>query len=178
MTLFSGFDPDFFRVGVFFLLLIISAYTDLKENKIPDILTVFAAVTGGILALISEGFSGFLMALIAYLIGFLPFRFLSASGSFGSGDGKLMGAIGALTGPFFLIRVFWFTALSGCILAIVYLIFKKELIPGIKRSFLLLVNIGNKKKRDLIITEGEKITIPYGVAIAAGAYIAFFSSLN
>src|SRR5947209_11249935 len=83
----------------------VAAYTDLRSRRIPNWLTLSAAVIGLGLNLALGGAAGGLTAVLGLGLGLamlLPFYLLRAVGA---GDVKLLAALGALLGPTALVWV-------------------------------------------------------------------------
>lgn len=96
-------------------LLAVAVYTDLRWRKIPNALTFgvmgAALVVQPLVALLRVGPQGVLPALYTALAGvaaaFVPgFLFWNLGGALKAGDAKLFMAIGAVLGPFEVLRVF------------------------------------------------------------------------
>jgi prepilin peptidase CpaA len=82
------------------VVLLTAIYTDLISSRIPNLLTLstmgVAPIAHGYLA----GFQGVLFSMEGLGAGLGLFLLLYASGGIGAGDVKLMGAVGALVGPY------------------------------------------------------------------------------
>lgn len=136
--------------------------TDLLKRKIYDWVTYPAIALGLILRLIGYGFGGvfdqgLLSALFGAVFCLLVFGIFYLWGKgFGGGDVKLMTAIGALGGFVHSLTCAMATAIIGAVLALVLLFVSPRGRASMKRLF-------RRRK------EGEeRITVPYGVAIALG----------
>jgi len=119
---------------------------DLRERRVPNVLTVPIAFAGLGLALLDNGWSGFGWALGGLLVGGGIFFPLVALGYVGSGDMKLMAAAGAFLGPLGIIRGLLAGSILGGFWAVGWLMAKKD----------------------------RKSTLPYAPPLAAGTLIAFF----
>lgn len=167
---------DTFHVAVFFIVLIIAAYTDLKYETLPNWLTFSATLIGCFFGYIHDGIYGVGFAILGWFIGFLPFYLLYIMKGIGAGDVKLMAAVGALGGPKLIIYSFWYTSIAGFLMALALLIWKKKLLWGVKKtSNLFLKSLGIKSASFQEKSE-EALSIPYGLAIVFGSYIAFFNT--
>ncbi|HWP56611.1 MAG TPA: prepilin peptidase [Candidatus Acidoferrales bacterium] len=163
-----------------FLLLFVAFATafDVFQRRIPNWL-VLAGALGGLLFSLAEGppsgFESFLGLLVGIGILVVPF----ALGWLGAGDVKLLGAVGALLGVRMLPRVFFYTALCGMLMALVSIAFRGTKWQAFSESWrefkLALLTRGQMMPSSV----GEKVSagnraVPYGVAIATGAVVAFF----
>jgi len=168
---------DIVKVIVFFILLILAAYFDVKNNQIPNRITLPVTVFGFILGALDSGFSGLFSAALGFLTGFLPCFFLFRLNGLGGGDVKLMGAVGTLAGTKFVLFTLWYSSLIGFTIALFILIKNRQLINGLKKSYYLILSIFIKQKSVENYSNDEKksLTIPYGIAIVTGAYISFFT---
>lgn len=106
------------------LLVVVTVYTELKEGKIYNWLTLPAIGLGLFLALL-QGWDQFLGSVWGMLIGGGIFLFpylLSglATGRpvIGGGDVKFIAAVGALTGIFFTLQVIYYAVLIGVVFGI------------------------------------------------------------
>jgi len=147
------------------LTLIISFYTDIKDRRILNVITLPAIVLGLVLNLIVGDtiLSGLLFSIYGIMLGFIILFIPYIMGGIGAGDVKLLMAIGALMGPRFTFYTAIYMGLIGGVLAAFQLIKAKRLIFTIKKILYL-----NKVDND----EFEN-TIPYGVAITLGAVLTY-----
>lgn len=168
------------------LLLLIAAFSDVKDKKVPNKLTFPVILLGFILNIMINGFNGISLSVLGFLLGlaifFLPFAF----GLMGGGDVKLMAAIGALMGWKFTLASAAFSAVAGIIVVIGYLLYKGSLLTyfkpyfaGVGRLILRYIYfpresiIGEKFKKfsydnEVKHREDEKLYVPYALAIALG----------
>ena len=170
-------------------LLLAALFFDLTRKKIPNFLT-FPVMLWGLLAhTITGGPEGFLFSVYGLLLGLAIFFIPFMLGGMGGGDVKLLGAIGALKGLQFVFCAAVFTAFCGGILAVIYLIYNRQLLRILKKILafvavpllaLLYFRFRNPYLNQLSLLlsssfethSAEKVYLPYGVAIAAGTIIA------
>lgn len=99
-------------VALLMVVLITAIYTDLRSSRIPNLLTFSAMSIGPIAHAYLAGSQGILFSFEGLGTGLGLFLFLYASGGIGAGDVKLMGAVGALVGPYGAL-------ISGCLAILV-----------------------------------------------------------
>ncbi|MCK5708564.1 MAG: prepilin peptidase [Candidatus Aureabacteria bacterium] len=161
-------------LSYFFFILIYSAYTDIMKGKIDNWITYPAIILGILFRFIQSGPSGFLSALFGAATGFIFMFIFFAAGGIGAGDVKLMTAVGAFGGWYFLLWTLFFTAWVGFFVAIFMLLIKGKLWSGIKRTFLFLKNIFLPTGKKISLADDHAITVPFGAVIVVGAYMTFF----
>ncbi len=157
------------------MLLTIAVVTDLRERRIPNKLTVPALIVGLVLGgLLEGGFPGTaLTGAAAALLATLP---ICAMGALGAGDAKLLTAVGAFVGPGGLLSVMVYGAIAGGIVALVSVIRRGAMLDFL-RSFGNLLLFGmtfGAKGRLINLNSPGAHTVPYGIAIAAGAVLTWF----
>jgi prepilin peptidase CpaA len=158
-----------------------AAWFDLRERRIPNLLTV-GAFAAALLLRVPGGFgevgAGLTGALLASLLA-LPFFLI---GGLGGGDLKFLAAVGAFLGPSRLFFALLITALFGAMMAIVMIVRRRALTQTFVNFRILFSTFGLRNfsgwKGDgdvpLTIHSPAVITVPYGVAISAGALAAWF----
>ena len=144
----------------------IGAIYDWKARRIPNWLTLGSLVIIFLLNIFHSGIWGFVNSLLGLLAGlallFIPYII----GGMGAGDVKLLGTLGAIVGYKGIILIFFYTAISGLVLGIIWLIFN----PG-RLKFLITTG-------QILPTVDKNQKIPYGIAILMGTilYIMFGAS--
>lgn len=146
--------------SVFALGLAAAAVTDVRERRIPNVLTVSAVVAALVLAAL-EGWGSLGAALLGAAAGLAIGVVLFAVGVVGGGDAKLMAVVGAFLGAAALPRALLFIALAGGGLALLTLL-----------AGALLPKPVPAQRGD--VRSAGRLSVPYGVAIAAGALATAF----
>lgn len=114
--------PDTWIVLVLGLTLLAAAYIDLRRHRIPNLLSVGAAVLGLCLQFGFYGLEGVAWGLGGYTLGLGLMLPSYATGFMGAGDVKLMAAVGAFLGPKLTLWAAALTLIAGggialCVLA-------------------------------------------------------------
>lgn len=151
---------------------VFSAVSDVKELKIPNaypviVLGAFVASYGAMFALgyHDQVFMPWKEHLISGVILFVGGFILFATGAYGAGDSKLIAAYGFWFGFKALVAFVFYTSILGALLAAVTLYIKRT------KPFKAPKSVWIKQ-----IQEEDSRAVPYGVAIAVGAVIAFVYS--
>ncbi|MCC9602745.1 A24 family peptidase [Stieleria sp. JC731] len=93
-------------IAAMILFTSVATYLDLKDRRIPNWLTVSAAVLGLTWNVFDSGFAGMVTSLGGFATGFGILLLLWLIGGGGGGDVKMMGAIGAWIGAMPTLIVF------------------------------------------------------------------------
>lgn len=153
--------------GIYCLLLLISAYTDVTKFIIPNLvvlaLILLFVLTALVLPIETDWLSHFGAALVVFAGGIV----LYAIKAFGAGDVKLIAALALWTGFDHLLPFLVYVSLLGGGLALGLLVLRR-LVFNLQVSIANADSIATPK----FLIQGEPV--PYGVAIApAGIIIAF-----
>jgi prepilin peptidase CpaA len=158
------------------LLAITMAWGDLRTRRIPNYLTLGAALTGLGFRLGYYGWGGLTSGVLGLALGFGLLILPYLMGGMGAGDVKALAALGAWLGPWPTFMLFLYMAVAGGFMAIGVLWWKGQLWSKIRHGWALLVNWvlfrpyqpdGRTAAPPALKTEG----IPYGVALALGMLI-------
>lgn len=176
-----------FQWGVVTGASLAAAVIDVKYRRIPNLLCGPLFLAGLLWSAGNNGFKGLAEALAAAVLLSLPFVLLFIFAGGGAGDAKLTGAIGA----WLSIRESAITlaciCIVGGILGLIVAIFKRRLrIVLINLIFIVIDFIktiirgvkgvagiqSSGPSKNIGTDRGEKLTIPYGVAIFIGVCMA------
>ncbi len=162
------------NTSVFIALMVAAAGIDLRTGRIPNKLTG-AGLAAAFILLAPSGpaalWGGVAGAALAFALTFPLF----AARAMGGGDVKLLTVAGAFLGTGRVLPALFFTALAGGALALAEAGRRGVLLPVLFRSRELagsLATLGRTGTRITLASPGA-VTIPYGVAIAAGALAAW-----
>lgn len=159
------------------IVLIVATVTDLRYQKIPNILTFPVMVTALTYHGVMNGLDGLLFSTAGLAVGFALLTLPYILGVMGAGDVKLMGAVGTILGARGAFIAFLFSGIAGGIYAlIILLIRRKECRAWFTRYAIMLKTLlftGNL----IPIPAGKHENTPrlfYGVAIASGTLFSIF----
>jgi len=167
--------PSILHLLALTVLLGAAVVTDIRERKIPNKLTVSGLLAGIVLGTVLEGGLP-LMALSGAGLALLVSFPLVALGAFGAGDAKLLTAVGAFVGPGGLLSVALYAALAGGLLAVGNTIRRGAFLGvliNMKNLVVYWISLGRHGERIGLDSPGAE-SVPYGLAIAAGALVAWF----
>lgn len=171
--------------AVVICLAIGATWFDVRERRIPNALTLTALIAAIVLRVpegnvaIAAGFMGaaicFGLALVLFLLGAL-----------GGGDVKMLTAAGALLGPSRLGTALLVTACVGGLMGISQIFFRRRWTETMANIHTILATFGRRSLNGwkgagegaaLTLNSPDAMSVPYGVAIAAGALVGWFLPL-
>ncbi len=156
-------------------ILIICFLTDLKYQKIYNKIIYPTLLTVIVIQIISSGFSGFKTSILGFIVGLSILLIPYFLGGIGAGDVKLLALIGATKGSIFVLNTALYMALIGGIIALLIIVYKKELKNFFKTIVTWISSLFNGVKYKIEQpTSSLTQKYPYGIAIVGGALICFF----
>ncbi len=158
------------------IVLIICAITDLRQRRIPNLLTYPTIITALLAYCFIGGWDGFLFSLGGMAFGFALFLLPYLMGGMGAGDVKLMSGVGAVLGFKQTAVCFLFIAICGGIMALGFMVYRRSLKDTLAKVFLSFLYLVTQHDASLLkIDKSENIQegIPYGVAITSGVFLFF-----
>ncbi|WP_461205475.1 A24 family peptidase [Clostridium sp. DL1XJH146] len=156
-------------------VLIVCLITDLKYQKIYNKIIYPTLLAVIVIHITSNGFSGFKSSILGFIVGLSILLTPYFLGGIGAGDVKLLALIGAIKGSVFVLNTALYMALIGGIIALVIIVYKKELKNFFKTIVTWIFSLFNGIKYK-IDQPSSSLTqkYPYGIAIVGGALICLF----
>jgi prepilin peptidase CpaA len=158
-----------------------AATVDFRQRRIPNRLTYPAMVAGLSLQTALFGWRGAVQSITGALVFggiFLLFYMVHAMGA---GDVKFATALGSIVGLAQTPQVLFATALSGGVLAILYMALSGRVLNTLRSTFSVVgfhARHGMKVHPDINLDNPKAARLPYGMAFGAGTlYWATFSVL-
>lgn len=162
---------------IFLLIFIILAFfTDVRDEKIPNVLTFSGMIVGLLYHLINSGISGLFFSILGLLTGFGILVILYSIGAVGAGDVKLFCAIGALAGLEFLLYACMYSIIYAGIIGIIIIILRKEFFQRIISSMGYLFNILIVKNIKNVneLKKSQSLRFPFMYAVLPGIITAYY----
>ncbi len=153
------------------LVALFGAVTDFRSARLPNRLTYSAIIAALVLRTALTGWTGLKSGLIGIGIAGGLFCVLYIVGAMGGGDMKMMAAIGAWVGRTHVLTVLIAIALAGGVLALVSIIFNKNLIQTVRNAVRLVLfrfTAGLEPHPEMNVQAPGSRRVPFGVAIAMG----------
>jgi len=168
-------------LGIFLFLtavLLIAAISDIRSQKIPNLLTYPVMLVSIIYHTVISGVDGFLFSIEGIGLGIVLLIVFYLMGGMGAGDVKLMGAVGGLLGPKGVFLAFIFTAIAGGIYSLSLLAFHGALLETLKGYGTMAKTFCLTRSFAYLPTPNRKIKpmLRYGAVIAIGTLFSIFYS--
>ena len=156
---------------VILIILAIAVGTDLWARKIPNVLTVPAAVGGLVFHLATTGLPGLKSSALGLSVGLGVLLVPYMLGGMGGGDVKLLAGLGAWLGPMSILITALYTGVAGGLLALGVIVasggknFKNfNFMKTIYEDLVCFITFRGSQPT----AAGSSRGIPYSLAIAAG----------
>jgi prepilin peptidase CpaA len=165
--------------ALFTAMLLAAAWSDIRSRRIPNALTM----TGVAVALVLRAWVGpdaLIDGLLGMLLAFVLTLPLIMLGVMGGGDAKLLMAIGGFMGPRHFLWAAMLIAIVGGMMGVIDAGRRGALLPVLYNCGEILkhwATLGRHGSNRSFASIGA-MTIPYGVAIAAGALLWWFSGVQ
>ncbi len=152
----------------------VAAYLDLRTGKVPNAVTVPVITVGIVLMTVSQGLHGLLLSIGGIGLALAVWVVTALlGGSLGGGDIKLLAAVGALTGPVFLVRVFVAAVFVGGLWALATAIRHGMLLASLRHIWAGICCAAAARVPSQLTNESGGLRIPYAPAIAIGTMTAW-----
>lgn len=161
---------------VFALIMALAAASDLWSRRIPNVLAMAGVLAAPLLWGLAGGPSMALGSLVGAALALVVGMTLFAMGAVGGGDAKLLVVTGAFLGPSRLVVALVIIGITGGALALLVAFARGRLISALTGAWHLSVHLttfGHKGAGKDVASPGA-MTIPYGVAIAAGSVATWY----
>jgi prepilin peptidase CpaA len=155
----------------------VACLTDIRTRRIPNALTLTAAVAALAYHVAITGWSGGLHALAGLGLGLVLFFPFFALGGMGAGDVKLLAALGAWLGPSQVVWVAIYAAIAGGVLAVAVSLARGYAATLFRNIWLLLTHwrVGGIRRFDALTLEHSRgPRLAYAVPIAVGVLCSFW----
>ena len=155
----------------------IACLTDLRDRRIPNVLTFGAAALALVFHGLVGGVSGLQSAVLGWIAGtamFLPFFML---GGMGGGDVKLLAALGAWMGPRDAFYLAIYASLAGGVMAIVVSIGKGYLTTALRNLRNLLTYwslVGPRPLPPLTLEHGTAPRLAFAIPMFVGTMVTIW----
>lgn len=156
---------------------LLGAASDLKDRRIPNLLTGPALLTGLLLHLALDGPRGLFTAFSSAVICGAVFLVFYLAGGMGAGDVKLIAAVGAMTGLPATLSLLAFTAIAGGVLALALAAYRgrlRQTFGNVAALTMHHAHSGLTPHPQLNVRNAGTLRLPYGVAIALGCCATFY----
>ncbi|GAB4151862.1 MAG: A24 family peptidase [Planctomycetaceae bacterium] len=160
------------------LILIVAAWIDGKQLRVPNWITFPMVISGLIFNTWVEGWAGLGSGLIGMTVGLLCLLPLYSVGGMGAGDVKLMAGVGAWLGGWTTFYAFCVSTVVGAVMAVMMVLYKKSFKKHYV-NFLMILSEWKEIKdpRELSKIAAERkhkmFLLPYGIPICIGS-IGYF----
>jgi len=171
-------DPIIFATLT--LSLAVAAVIDLRSQRIPNLLTIPAALLALGYHLLIQGPQGLWFSLAGFGLGFGLMLVPFLCGVMGGGDVKLMAVVGAFLGPQTVLAAFLLTSLAGGAYALLVLARRPGLLRGVFARLRAALYATCATGEFSYQPAQESAGLPklcYGLAIALGAVAAMTRSV-
>ena len=161
-------------------ILIAASWVDVKEHRIPNVLTLFALIVGFSLQLLILGWEGFGYSLGGLAVGFLILIPFYIKGGMGAGDVKLMAVVGVFLGFESTLLAVALTLFAGAIMGVFLLVILGGIKSAMQRYYTTLKHLLYTQSIKLsylppLPDEAASIKFPYAAAICAGTIAAMWN---
>jgi prepilin peptidase CpaA len=158
-------------------LLALACIADLRTRRIPNVLTLSAAVAGVVFHGLNGGWSAAGTSVAGWFVGAVLFFPIFALRGMGAGDVKLLAAIGAWVGPAQVAVVAVVTSIAGGILGVVVALVHGYLKTALANMRALLMHwrvMGVRPLPEITLEGTRGPRLAYAVPIAIGTMVTLW----
>jgi len=170
------------HVKVVCIVLIVAAYIDGKQLRVPNWITFPMVLAGLVYNTAIGGWGdldgGFVCGFVGMIVGLACLLPLYAVGGMGAGDVKLLAGVGAWLGAWTTFYAFCVSAVVGAVMALVMVLFKNRFKQHYANFLMILMEwltIKDPKQLSKLAAERKPtmMLLPYGIPICIGS-IGYF----
>lgn len=177
----QAFLLENWHVKVVCVVLIVAAYIDGKELRVPNWITFPMVLSGLVFCTWSGGWAGLGAGLLGMAVGLATLLPLYAVGGMGAGDVKLMAGIGAWLGASVTWNAFVWSVIVGGIMALGMVAWRrswKKHSGNFGIIFMEFLTVKNPRELTAIAKERkpQMLLLPYGIPICIGSIAYFFNA--
>lgn len=175
----QAFLIENWEVRLVCLVLIVAAWIDGRQLRVPNWITFPMVLSGIAWNTIDGGWGGLGMALAGTAVGLLCLLPLYAVGGMGAGDVKLMAGVGAWLGASITFYAFCVSTVVGAVMAVLMVLYRRAFIKHYANAMQILsewMTIRNPRELSRIAAERkpQMYLLPYGIPICIGSIGYFF----
>ena len=161
------------------VLLILAAYIDGKQLRVPNWLTFSMVLSGLVYSTWAGGWAGLGDGLLGMAVGLACLLPLYAVGGMGAGDVKLLAGVGAWLGATTTFYAFCVSTIVGAAMAVAMVLWRKSFDKHYAQLLVILsewLTIKNPRELSRIAAERKPkmLLLPYGIPICVGSIAYFF----
>jgi prepilin peptidase CpaA len=158
-------------------LVLIACIPDLRTRRIPNVLTLGAALVGLAFHAFDSGWSGLASSAGGWTLGVALFLPMFALRGMGAGDVKLLAAVGAWLGPAQVLWVALLTSVAGGVLGLAVALLHGYLSKMMSNLHLLLTSwwiSGLRPIPQMTLADHRGPRLAYAVPIAVGTMVTLW----
>jgi len=154
-----------------FTFLGLCAASDVKSNKVPNIMTIPFAIFAVAFHSFNNGSDGLIFSIVGMVTGMGLLMIPYMMSGMGAGDVKLMGAVGSFLGARATLEAFILIALAGGVYSLALILIRRDIFKGFFTEKLMVLSSMVLLRQYVPIqaeSSGQKPRLKYGLAIAFG----------
>jgi prepilin peptidase CpaA len=156
---------------------LVACVFDVRTRRIPNVLTLSAAVAGLLYHLATSGVGGLQTAAAGWILGLLLLLPYFALGGMGGGDVKLVAALGAWLGPW---ETFWlamYAGICGGVLGLIVALahgYLRRAIANVKHMIGYWAVVGLEPVPGLTLESSSSPRLAFAIPILAGTMVTLW----
>jgi prepilin peptidase CpaA len=153
---------------------LVACVFDVRTRRIPNVLTMSAAVAGMLYHLAMSGLGGLQTAAAGWILGLLLLLPYFALGGMGGGDVKLVAALGAWLGPW---ETFWlamYAGIAGGVLGLIVALthgYLRQAISNVSNIVRYWAYVGVKPVPGMTLESSKSPRLAFAIPILAGTVV-------